>query len=252
LNLHADEVADNDVAPLLTAIFGLADELDVEADKEGAFKIGDNRLRIHWLLRQLTLERFDLATRSKIFMSATENAALGWLIDFTQSAYRDYHPGAGKQPEPEEKCLTTEADALALRQRSLAAIRISAKSGEIAKSRLLAYLLFMWRELADDAGAEVHAWTAGHMADDAMITIFAKAFTTFSWSQSVGMFGLGDAVAKRNTRANVEQLDKILDLPAFRSRVEEVAANDMPDDDRAVVREFLSAWRTQERNPFDF
>ncbi|HWX28482.1 MAG TPA: hypothetical protein VNZ53_13730, partial [Steroidobacteraceae bacterium] len=111
-------LVDNNVEPLLAAIFELGDELDVESDKAGAFATGDNHLRIHWLLRRLTLDRFDLATRSRIFMGASERAALGWLIDFAQSAYRDYHASDGKPPEPEQRCLTTAEDADALRQRS--------------------------------------------------------------------------------------------------------------------------------------
>ena len=42
------------------------------------------------------------------------------------------------------------------------------------------------------------------MKDNAMIATFAKAFTSHSWSQGMGMFGLGDTVAKRNTQANVD------------------------------------------------
>jgi hypothetical protein len=116
LNLHADNLVDTDVEPLLAAIFELADELNVESDKAGPFDIGDNHLRIHWLLRRLTLDRFDLPARSKILMGAAEKGALVWLIDFAQSAYRDYYPTEGKPPEPEQKCLTTREDAHSLRQ----------------------------------------------------------------------------------------------------------------------------------------
>jgi predicted KAP-like P-loop ATPase len=54
LNLHAENVADNDVAQFLTTIFELGDELDVESDSATAFEIGDNQQRIRWLLRRLT------------------------------------------------------------------------------------------------------------------------------------------------------------------------------------------------------
>lgn len=70
LNLHAKKVDEKSVGNLLNALFEIADELDVEADKERGFSIGDNELRIHWLLRSLTRERFDLAARSKIFVAA--------------------------------------------------------------------------------------------------------------------------------------------------------------------------------------
>jgi predicted KAP-like P-loop ATPase len=83
MNLHADDIVDESVGYLLTALFRLSDELDVPSDAAKAFSIGDNYLRIHWLLRRLTFERFDLVKRSALFMTACETAALGWLIDFS-------------------------------------------------------------------------------------------------------------------------------------------------------------------------
>jgi predicted KAP-like P-loop ATPase len=76
LNVHAEDVTDGDVAPLLTALFELGDELDVLSDEARGFSIGDNHLRINWLLRRLTKERFDLATRSALFVAACEKAGL--------------------------------------------------------------------------------------------------------------------------------------------------------------------------------
>ena len=223
----------------------------MESDSATAFEIGDNQQRIHWLLRRLTLDRFDLATRSKVFIEASEKAALSWLIDFAQSAYRDYHANDGQPPEPEQRCLTTEADADALRQRALSRIRDASRSGELAISKRLAYLLFMWRDVANDDGAEVKAWTATQMKDDAMMATFAKAFTSYSWSRSLGMTGLGDTVAKRNTRANVDPLDKILDKPTLRARVEQLAAKNASDDGGVAICEFLSAWKRHDADPRD-
>jgi predicted KAP-like P-loop ATPase len=251
LNLHAEAVADKDVEPLLCAVFELGDELDVESDKAGAFNIGDNQLRIHWLLRRLTLDRFNLATRSKVLVAASRKAALSWLLDFSQSSYRDYHPGEGKQPEREENRLTTEVDAEGLRQTALERLRVASQSGEILKSRRLAYLLFMWRDFANDEGVEVKSWTASQMKDDAIIATFAKAFTSHSWSQGLGMAGLGDRVAKRNTRASVDSIDQILDKHAFRSRIEDLAAMNVQDEAGTIVREFLAAWKRRDENPRD-
>jgi predicted KAP-like P-loop ATPase len=250
LNLHAAKVTDDNVAPLLTSLFSVADELDVEADKAGAFKIGDNPLRIHWLLRRLTLERFDLARRSAVFVAACEGAGLSWLVDFVDSAFSDYHPREGKAPESEENCLTTSADADVLRNKAVERIRSASRSGELAASKKLAYLLFRWRAFAADDGAEVKAWTTAQMAYDSMIVTFAKAFTSYSWSQGLGMAGLGDTVAKRNTRANVDGLDGIIDKAQLRARVEELAARETffgPDGE--AIREFLEAWQRHDRNP---
>lgn len=246
LNVHADTIANSDILNLLKSIFEIGDELDVEADKSGGFSIGDNHLRIHWLLRSLTRERFDLPARSKIFVSACESASLCWLVDFAQSAYRDHHPREGKQPEPEPNCVTTEADANVLRNLALKRIRKASNSDELAKSPRLAYLMFCWRDFAADDGAAVKAWANKQMKDDAMIATFAKAFMSHSWSQSMGFAGLGDTVAKRNTQANVSSLDKILDRGKLRERVEEVAAKGGADDDAKSASEFLAAWIKQD------
>src|SRR5262249_12930307 len=113
----------------------------------------------------------------------------------------------------------------------------------------LAYVLYAWREFANDEGVEVRAWTTEQMNDDRMIATFSERFTSFSWSQSLGVSGLGDSVAKRNTRAEIGSLDTILDVPTFRARVEEVAAKNAAGAAGDAVRNFLAAWRRREENP---
>ena len=88
LNLHADKIANDAIEPLLAALFRMGDELDVPSDAAKAFSVGDNRLRIYWLLRRLTLERFDLAKRSAILKATCETAALAWMVDFASSLSR--------------------------------------------------------------------------------------------------------------------------------------------------------------------
>ena len=252
LNLHADEVPDDNVQSLLTAIFKLGDELHVSSDASRGFSLANNHLRIHWLLRRLTLERFDLVKRSAIFTAACETAALGWLVDFANSAYCDHHPHAGKQPEPEQNCLTTAADAESLRGGALARIRSATKSGELAAHHELAYLLYRWREFAAHDGAEVKQWTDEQLHLDDMVIKFAKTFTSNSWSQGLGFGGMGDMVARRNTLANVGSLNAIMDRDRFRSRVEELAKNDsLAKPEADVVREFLEAWKRHDKNPRD-
>lgn len=251
LNVHARDVALSDVQALLTALFEVADELDVEIDKAGGFSIGDNPLRIHWLLRSLTRDRFDLQSRSKIFVAACASASLDWLVDFADSAYRDYYPREGKQPEPEASCLTTKEDAENLHQLALAKIRRASESGEFPKSKRLASLMFRWRDLADDDGAEVKAWAKKQMKDDGMIAIFAKAFMSHTWSHSMSFGGLGDTVAKRSAEANVRSLELIMDREKLRKRVEQVALKVETNPDFAVVADFLAAWKKKDKGEDD-
>lgn len=244
LNLHAEKVADDDVGHLLAAIFKIADELNVPSDAAKAFSIGDNNLRIYWLLRRLTLERFNLARRSAVLMTACQTAALGWLVDFASSAFDDYHPREGKEPEPESRCLITEPAAEELRGKTLLRIRAAAESGELGTHAKLGYLLYRWRDLAEDDGAEVKRWTDAQLSQDDMIVRFANALTSHGWSQSVS-----DAVAQRTTLANIPGLEAIMDKDRLRARVEELVTKDaLPEPDAVTVREFLEAWRRHDGN----
>lgn len=185
LNLHADKVADNDVEPLLATIFKLGDELNVEADAAKGFSISDNQLRIHWLLRRITLDRFDLNKRSAVLVAICKTAALSWLISFTDSAYRDHYPRKDDEPKPEHNCLVTKADAERLRAMALERIRRSSKSGELGTNKQLPYLLYRWRDLAGDDGAEVKQWTDAQLSHDEMVVNFARVFTQYSWTQGL-------------------------------------------------------------------
>jgi hypothetical protein len=245
LNLHAAEITDENVEPLLKALFEIADELEVESDVSRGFGMATNSLRLHWLLRRLTLERFGVAQRSVRFMAACKDASLGWLIDFSESAYRDYHPREGKNPSPAEKCLVLSADADQLRKRELKAVQQAAKSGALIDHGQLTYLLFRWREIAGKDGAAVKKWINIQLKKDDAVVKLAKAFTSHNWSQGMGFGGLGDRVAKRNIRASVDSLDQIMDSAGFRRRVEKLAAKDtsLRSTDAEIVRTFLSAWR---------
>lgn len=246
LNLHASDVTDENVGPLLVALFEIADELDVEADVARGFGMATNSLRLHWLLRRLTLERFSLAQRSALFMAACKDAPLGWLVDFSESAYNDHHPREGKNPSPEEKCLTLSADADELRRKELKSIRQAAKAGTLIDHRHATSLLFRWRDLTGKDGAAVKKWIKAQLKNDYAVVKIAKALTSYSWSQ-----GSGDRVAKRSTRASVDSLDQIMDAAEFRRRVEELAAKDtrLGSTDAETVRTFLNAWHKREKDP---
>ena len=52
LNVHASKINKAHFKPLISAIFQIADDINRDNDRErGGFPIGDNHLRIHWLIR---------------------------------------------------------------------------------------------------------------------------------------------------------------------------------------------------------
>jgi hypothetical protein len=67
------------VQTLLTSLFELGDELDVEADDGQGFSGAGNDLRMHWAMRALLFDRTTLKQRSAILeLHAAESSSLSW------------------------------------------------------------------------------------------------------------------------------------------------------------------------------
>jgi predicted KAP-like P-loop ATPase len=248
INVHASRIEKSKFQPLISAIFEIADDIYREEDRErGGFSIGDNYLRIHWLIRKLTFERCDLEERSGVFLAACHNAQVGWLVDFTRSAISDILPREGREKEPLEKCLVSEKYIPKVKEFAIGAIESAAANGQLLFNPQLPYILFQWKDFVGDGGVNVKAWTAKQLKNDQAVSMLAKAFTGESWTQGMGMAGLGDRVAMRDTRASVSGLDQIMDVSEFRRRLEEIEKSEPFDkEQKESVLVFLEAWRKQE------
>ena len=247
LNVHAARIEKAKFLPLISAIFQIADGINRDEDRErGGFFI-DAYLRIHWLIRKLTFESCDPEERSRILLAACQKAQVGWLVNFTSSAVKDIFPREGKKPEPPEKCLVSKEYLPELKALAIKAIKFADENGHLISHHQLPYILFRWEEFAGDDGAEVKGWTSEQLRNDESDSMLARAFTGESWSQGIGMFGLGDRVAMRNIRASVAGLERIIDVNEFRRRLEEIEKSDSVDkENRENVSIFLEAWRKQE------
>ncbi|HHQ4663587.1 TPA: KAP family P-loop NTPase fold protein, partial [Aeromonas veronii] len=247
LHLHADCIAQDKVQPLLTALFEIADDLNVEADNAKGFGWGNNNFRLLGLLRALTLEKMSLEERSSIFLQACATASIGWLGHFTHSAWTDYYPREGKEPESPENCLTTEAVAHELRRLLYSRIKVAAADGSLCVLRNLTSLLYSWVDLANDDGAAVRAWTSTLITTDDGVRLLAKAFTSYAWTQGVDFDGMGDLVAKRVVQVNLQNVAYLTEVEVFRSRVVEVIAEGADPD----IQLFLDAWLRAEQGHDD-
>lgn len=238
LSQNADDVSIDEVVSLLSAIFSIADELDVEADEAGAFSYGNNSLRIHWLLRSLTRDRTDLTQRSAILMKAARNASLGWQVDLASSAWGDYNPREGEELQPEDNRLVTESDLPRLTKLALDSIKRAAKDGTLLNHNDLPSLLYRWRDFANDGGASAKSWTCARLKEDTAVARLAAAFTSYSWGQS-----FDDLVAKRSDRAQVSGLDEIMDVALFRERLEALETSlAKGSEEHVAISRFLKAW----------
>ncbi len=188
-------------------------------------------------------DRTDIRQRSTILTNASQNSSLGWLVDLASSAWDDYHPREGEQPEPEENCLLTEQDLMKLVQRTLNEIKKAARSGALLEHKDLSVLLYQWRNFANDEGAAVKRWTSARLKEDHAVACFASAFTSYSWGQSIE-----DLVAKRSDRAQVGSLDQIMDVGKFRERLETLNASlSRESSDYQAISRFLDAWDKKDR-----
>jgi predicted KAP-like P-loop ATPase len=248
LNVHASRIEKENFISLISSIFEIADDIFRYEDCErGGFSIGDNYLRIHWLIRKLTFDRCSIDERNDILLKACQNAQVGWLVDFTRSAISDHSPRNGQEAEPSDKCLVKKEYIDDLKVHTLKTIHTAAANGSLISHSRLPYILFQWRDLAEDDGAGVKAWTCEQLKNNTTLSLLARAFTGESWSQGIGMYGLGDRVSMRKIRAQIEGLESIIDVNRFRHRLEEVEKSDtLNEEDKRSLSIFLEAWRKRE------
>jgi predicted KAP-like P-loop ATPase len=245
---NADDIPLSKAASFLRGVFGVADDLNVEADHARGFSFGDNRIRVYWLMRELLFARTTREERSPIIMEAAKEASLGWIVYLARAAWDDYHPREGKEIEVAENCPVTLNDARKLKSMALAAIKAAAKDGTLVRNEGLASILYNWLDFARNGAKAVREWTGRVLDSDTGVAQLARGFTSYSWSQGMGLNGLGDLVAKRSSRANVQSLHEVMDQDRFRARLEELAKQaDVPAEDAAAIRTFLDGWLHQEK-----
>jgi len=252
LNTHALRIERAKVEPLMSALFEIHDEIDLEIDEERGFMAtGDTTLRYHWLIRRLSADRYTLDERTDLYISAIENASLGWLVEFTSSARRDYRDREGG-PRREEDCLVNEEAIDPLVDRTLREIRASAADSSLLQHKDLIHILYCWRNFMDNDPTEIRAWSDSLLADDKALIILAKELTGETWSHGMGFHGLGDRVAQRHTRAQIDENTDILDVNRFRTELERIQVSGQLDEpSQQVVDNFLEAWRRRRNGEDD-
>ncbi|MCI2393281.1 P-loop NTPase fold protein [Aliiroseovarius sediminis] len=251
LTAHGPNIPFEHGEKVLTALFGIADELFLEQDEgRGLASFGDNRLRLHWLLRSILRDRTTLEERSEILARAVTAATLQWHFDFSNAAWEDYHPSSpDRDPSSEAETLTTEVVAEQLLGRSLELLRATAANDTMLSTKNPARLLFGWDRLQPDGAGEVIAYTTQALEDDTKLYQLASAFLGKSYSHGMGGFGgePGDLVQRENDRAQVNGIDRLLDVDEFRRRLNEALQSEALDDrQKSTISRFLAAWERRD------
>ncbi|MGH1579040.1 hypothetical protein [Planktotalea sp.] len=106
-------------------------------------------------------------------------------------------------------------------------------------------LAFEWDRLQPDAAGEVIAYTTQALEDDVKLYQRASAFLGKSYSHGMGGFGgePGDLVQRENDRAQVNGIDRLLEVDEFRRRLSEPPRSDAFDEKhKSTISRFLTAW----------
>lgn len=229
--------------PFLAGLYSIADRLDVEADQAKGFSFGNNRYRVHWVTRELLMNgRTTLEERSQIISQAAASGEAGWLGWLSYSAWDDYHPRAGREPEQPQDCLTTEDDAAQLRLLALAKIKAMVREGTLIDHPRLLRLLFTWLDLDPNPRA-VRQWMRSQLKNDNSLVKLAAASISYSWSS-----GGGDLVTRRSDRAAVDGIEGLVKPKDYRDALYGLLAR-LPEGsaEADVVRRFLTAWEYRDK-----
>ncbi len=254
LRRHSGSIAKADVQPFLAALFEVFDDFDrAEDDGRGFSSHVDTRIRVHWLMRRATKDRFSIDERTELYLAATEKASLGWQADFVVSAQDDHRERENGQRIAEDDHLVAESALVVVVERTLSAIRAAAADGSLIRQRRLAQVLHVWRRLCADDPREVRAWTDGLLNNDVAVIALAQHWTGQSWSASMGGNGsLGDRVAKATPQALIDSTTEVVDVERFRAVLERIRAEQASTDDaRLVAGSFLDAWDRTRRGEDD-
>jgi len=243
LTAHADEIPVAAAEPFLRGVFAVADELDVENDRARGWAFGNNFLRIHWLIRGILYERTSLEERSAILLAAAQSAQLSWLGSLTASGWEDHHPREGKQRDPDDKCLFTEAGADAIRALFLERIAAAAADGSLIDASNLMRPVHLWLDFSEDK-QPVREWMAHQIENDVSLVRLAQELTSEVWGQSSD-----DLVSMRSDRASVSSLDSLMDPEKFRANLVRLQDRlQVGSDDANAVDRFLKAWEYRDEH----
>jgi predicted KAP-like P-loop ATPase len=243
LRVHAPDVTQDHIAPLITSLFEIADELDVQQDEgRGFYGSGDNSRRLYWLVGALLKERFEQPERIVILRAAIQSTQLYWLCSFAESCKGEHDENPNRAFAPEDQRFVDLKTSKTFTRLALKRIRRAAKDGSLANHRRLFALLWMWSRAAPKGLKEVRAATQELLHDDDFVLHFASSAAGISWSYSAGFDGMGDLVSKATLHVNKGSISPLVDPSLLLARVREVAEKTTNADEAAFFASFLEAW----------
>jgi predicted KAP-like P-loop ATPase len=251
LTLHAPEVPEDHIEPLVSALFELGDELDVQSDEgRGMYQLANNNLRLHWLLNELVGKRLEQDARTPLLRAAMRSASLHWFCNFAERCHREHHTDANGRQKLETERYVDEKTAADFIKMALSRITSAAKDGAIAKQRRLVSMLYEWVRLAPKGIKEVRAKAIKLLADDDFVAHLAMDAFHITWSHSMGFGGMGDLVSRGSPQVNKKAIQELTDEKEFMKRVRERKAAATDPGEVAFWTTFIETWEKAETDPF--
>ena len=170
LVIHAEGIPEKSIGDLLKAIYSIADEL---IEKEGSNILEGTMTQLDRLTLKLLIGRLPLENRSEILRTAAEDATPGYFARIATSAYGYHFPTEGNRRKPLEECLTTEEDAVEIRDIAVKHIQVARDNDTLINCPLLDFVLYFWINVD---GQESGSWISDAINDDAAIARLAAAF----------------------------------------------------------------------------
>ena len=248
LKVHADDIDPTRITPLVSALFEIADELDVVEDSDGGFMgVANNQFRLHWLLNRLVNERLTESARDAVYQAAMALAPVDWATNFAERCLGPFQreDEGGRRRSP----IVSKPVAEKFREIGLARLGAASMNGTLVTHRKLCSLMFTWSRLAGlDGDAIVRAWTDAQLADPAFIVALARDIPSASQALGLSWDGMGDRVATQNIYVDLSAYATILDVERLEARVAELLGGDaLGQGDLDALRAFAAAPRRAQR-----
>jgi len=251
LTLHASEIAESHVGPLVCALFEIGDELDVQTDEGRGFgNLANNNLRLHWLLNSLVRERLPQAARVPVLRAAMRSASLHWFCSFAERCHGEHHPAQHQRFKLEDERYVDEKTANEFIKTALRRLRAAARDGSLTHQRKMVSMLYEWVRLAPNGIKEVRPKVIKLLANDDFVAHLAMDAFQFTWSHTMGFGGMGDLVSKGTAQVNKRAIRELADAKKFMARVRNLMASATDPDAVSFWANFVEAWEKPEVDPF--
>jgi predicted KAP-like P-loop ATPase len=241
LTALAPRLPENLIKPIIKGLFRVADQLDIPADRTRAFSIGDNPLRIHWLINRLVEQRLEVRERDVLIEDALSTASLAWAVDITLRCLRGHMP-KNDGSFPDSHVLVSAEVAERMRLATLERVEAAAAEGSLWDLRDPVNILFRWRDLIGPEAIEhVRHWLRGQVEHDYAIVRLANGFISHTWSQSID-----DHLAWRSDRVDADAVRKLVNADRFLQRIDELLVQaSVSDAERVILERFKAVWKEE-------